>query len=177
MPTTRRIPSDDEIYQADKLFERSPDWRNIYRIIALFGLRPHECWQSKIETMDGEFVVHVLAGKTGARIAFASRSYWLTEWVHKDSLTEIPALNKQSKAVTNKFYGQAEAQAFRRHKVPFGGYDLRHAYGIRSHQDHNIPLTLTAKSMGNSPETNQKYYQIHSSDDRDLKNWKRSRSL
>lgn len=151
----RTIPPDDEILAA-VIQIKNPGWRWVAGMMAVYGLRDHECWYTTLsEDEDGVILANVSAGKTGPRIARPLPP----EWVDVLDLRKgrAPALNVR----TNDEYGERTARHFKRSGVPFQPYDLRHAYGLRSTVELGIPVPVGAGHMGHSPETHLRIYNKH----------------
>lgn len=149
----RTLPDDGTIAE---WFERigSPGWKWVYGAIATFGLRNHEVFYLDTAALvAGETSVRVLEGK-GKTIA---RQVWAfhPEWIDAFGLRS-PSLP----AVTGKTHadlGHRVSQFFRRLECPFGAYDLRHAWAVRTIH-YGLPDTLAARQMGHSVAVHTNIY-------------------
>ncbi|MDX2231614.1 MAG: hypothetical protein NW220_18410 [Leptolyngbyaceae cyanobacterium bins.349] len=154
----RDIRSDEEIAYWWKQVP-NPAWRWVYGVMAALGLRDHEVffceWQE-----DG---LYVTEGKTGPRLVFEA---FYPEWVDQWNLKEIIRPNIDARAIVDKTgsyesLGDKVARQFRRYKIPFPPYDLRHAYAIRASVSFGLPETTAAHLMGHSPQVHTAKYHRH----------------
>lgn len=122
--------------------------------MATYGLRDHECffanlhWVEKLNKKEKELILccKVTDGKTGEREVFPFYPDWVIRW----KLWEV---NKPKLTVKlHKDYGDRTSKAFKRSRIPFTPYDLRHAYAIRAAVVFNVPVGVAAAYMGHSPE-------------------------
>lgn len=151
----RDIPPDETIaLWRDKIPNQS--WQWIYGILAAFGLRDHEAffceWQE-----DGLFVTK---GKTGPRLVHqALYPEWVEQWnlrtVIRPRIADVDRLYESGKL------GDKVARQFRRYKIPFAPYDLRHAYGLRSSLTFTLDVDTAAGLMGHSPTIHLQRYHRH----------------
>lgn len=148
----RTIPSDEEIvYWRSQL--HSPEWQWVYGMMAAFGLRNHESFFCEF-VADG---LHVVKGKTGPRMVFvALYPEWVEQWDLRNVKRPVLALDKEF-----GYLGDRTCKAFKRHKIPFTPYDLRHAWAIRASVRFRYPIPTSAALMGHSPEIHLKTYQRH----------------
>lgn len=150
----RVLPSDEQIMQARLLF-KNESWRLVYDLMALYGLRNHECWQCQVEA-DPPYRVRVMSGKTNARYpVLPLHPDWAVAWEPWRAVS-LPALNPNA---PNAYYGTTTAARFRLEQVPFRPYSLRHAYAIRATVVYGLPDTISARMMGHSVEMHNRTYQ------------------
>lgn len=147
----RNLPDDIEIVAG---FEQVKDqsWRWVYGMIAAYGLRPHEVFYLDYQRIKiGNPALRVLGGKTGERLVFP----FYPEWLEQFDLRTV-VLPRVSGA-TNGDLGHRVAQAFRRVKLPFGAYDLRHCWAVRT-LEFGLELPLAARQMGHSTKVHTEIY-------------------
>ncbi len=142
----RNVPSDDLIVGVRSLIE-DESWRWLYGMLAAYGLRPHEAMLCEFSNFPE---LEVIKGKTGARIVYPIPEEWAREW----ELLRVSRPRISGK--TNSDLGSRVGQAFRRMKIPFRPYDLRHAWAIRS--IGRVPDAIAAQWQGHSvAEHNETY--------------------
>lgn len=147
----RDLPDDNVIVQHYSTLP-DPAWRCAYGILATFGLRPHELFElDTTDLVNGGYTLRVLDGKTGARKVWAYHPEWVGLFNLRSPL--IP----QVSGYTHRDLGQRVAQYFRRSKVPFKPYDLRHCWAIRT-LDVGLDITLAAQQMGHSLRVHSDIY-------------------
>lgn len=143
----RNIPSDDLIISTRNAIE-DDSWRWLYGMVAAYGLRPHEAMLCEFADFPK---LEINKGKTGARIAYPIPKEWAIEW----ELNRVCRPDVSGK--TNSALGGRITQAFRRMKIPFRAYDLRHAWAIRS--IGRVPDAIAAQWQGHSlAEHNRTYH-------------------
>lgn len=152
-PARRNLPSDPEIAE---WFEKipNPNWRWVYAMLATFGLRPHEIFHvDTFELEQGGMVVKVLdETKTGYREVRPL----FPDWIEQFNLRQKRLPNVTGKC--NRKLGGRVSQAFRRYKIPFPPYHLRHCYAVRCIR-FNIPASVAALLMGHSVAIHTQTYQ------------------
>ncbi len=141
--TQRHLPSDAVIASWFEQID-SPAWRWAYGMLATYGLRNHELFQLDYQRLrQGDIALKVLDGKTGPRLVFP----FYPEWVERFNLTTVMVPEISGKA--NKDLGHRVSQAFRRFRVPFRPYDLRHCWAVRT-LEFSLETSLAAQQMGHS---------------------------
>ncbi len=151
----RTPKNEQEIYEYCQKIP-NPRWRKVFMLMALYGLRDHECWHCTLEKAGTYWVAKVNSDtKTGERIAFPLNLKWMEEWVEFITHTPLPKVT----AVDNTVYGERTARQFKRYGIPFIPYGLRHAVSKRGRRSLNIPGTLLAESLGHSERINEMIYQ------------------
>jgi len=147
----RQLPSDEQIALARSLV-RSPSWRWVYGIIACYGLRPHEVFSIDLDRLRSkDYCLEVTDGKTGQRIVYPLPVVWWEEWkLYEPTLPDVSGKS-------NSDLGNRVTQTFRRNKIPFRAYDLRHAWAVRS-LTMGLDLTLAAQQMGHSLAVHSQVY-------------------
>jgi integrase len=159
----RKIPADDLIIASIDKFNHLPEWRNLYGLMATYGLRNHEVFYTKLdwqETEEGRVLVAAVQdGKTGARKVYP----FYPEWVDRWELWNLRLPNLTCRL--NQDYGERIARAFKRVDIPFAPYNLRHAYAIRISVVFKLPVAVAASFMGHSPTIHWQTYNRWISED------------
>lgn len=165
----RALPSDEQIYEIYATI-KNPKWRRVYALMAIYGLRDHECWFCDVEnTMP--YKCWVRAGKTGARGPILPLPIaWAEEWQPWEG--ELPTINLRPDKDTHKIYGERTAQYFRRQNLPFSPYTLRHCYAVRGIKVGLHP-TIAARMMGHAVTVHQSIYHKWISDREIMQEWER----
>ena len=145
----RDLPDDLQIAQC---FYKIPDpsWRWVYGLLATYGLRPHEVFHLDW-ALAGQPIISVLDGKTGARRVWPI----YPEWVDQFDLSHVQLPKVTGKA--NADLGHRVTNAFRRFKIPFQPYDLRHCWAVRS-LNFGLDISLAAQQMGHSVKVHSEIY-------------------
>ena len=178
----RDIPNDEDIifyienfqqkYQSSKNIAKSirHKWKLYklaYGLLATYGLRPREIankpdfdWLLSPENIHDTFKVNS-DNKTGYREVFP----FVPGWVNLFDLKNVEAIDylKQefSKCTSSyelKMKIDLISNNFKRSKIPFQPYDLRHACAIRAHLQ-GMPIKAAADNLGHSVEMHTKVYQ------------------
>ena len=147
----RNLPDDLEIVAG---FEqvKDPAWRWVYGMIAVYGLRPHEVFCLDYQRIEaGNPALKVLGGKTGERLVFPFYPEWLEQFDLRTVM--LPRVS----GATNSDLGHRVAQAFRRFKLSFRAYDLRHCWAVRT-LEFGLELPLAAQQMGHSTRVHTEIY-------------------
>ena len=157
----RDIPTDEMIQRfVDSISH--PKWRQLFGLMAVFGLRSSEpfCLESHTDT-DGWIEISENS-KTGYRVVMPRRLDWLDRW--KLWELDLPECNpdwtpRDKGAKTCSYFKRHSEGASWRKPTP---YSLRHAYAGRIYTsrdfDHLMPHT-TARYMGHSEKIHREYYQ------------------
>jgi integrase len=150
-PKERILPSDEEIA---KFFPtiKNDYWRWVYGAIAVYGLRPHEAFFTRINP-DG--TANVTQGKTGPRKIWPYLPEWFYEFnIATKRLPPVTIENRPYAAI-----GRTTLKYLRHYaQCPFQIYNLRHAWAVRV-MDLGLKDTLAAKQMGHSVKVHQEIYQ------------------
>ncbi|MBT9313952.1 site-specific integrase [Leptothoe spongobia] len=162
----RNLPSDDQIVEIyDSL--KNPRWRYVYGMMATYGLRNHEVFfcdaprerlrqraDSLEPTSHAEIIVHETT-KTGRHEVWP----FYPEWVERFDLAngELPQINTDLDTTTLQRVGQQVTTQFRRYKIPFSPYDLRHAWAVRTILI-GLPDAVAARMMGHSVQVHNRTY-------------------
>lgn len=150
----RNIPSDADIEKAIASLT-NPGWKWIAGMMATFGLRDHECWFATLSQDDSGWIAVVSEGKTGDRTARALHPHWV-------DLFNLPnGKAPDIKCRSHDEYGERTARHFKRSRVGFAPYDLRHAYAIRGSLGYKIPVAVMAAWLGHSPAVFLRIYSKH----------------
>ncbi|MBD3882106.1 hypothetical protein IFO70_10085 [Phormidium tenue FACHB-886] len=145
----REIPSDEEIAEAiDQM--KNLKWRWIAGMMATFGLRDHECWLCSVtwQQSDQSPVLAVRVEdetKTGEREVLPFHPEWVERW----QLWDVQRPDVTAKWL--KDYSDRTCKAFKRLKVGFTPYTLRHAWCIRASVFYKLPLPVASAMAGHSP--------------------------
>lgn len=145
--TPRQIPSDSEILATWERIE-SEEWRWVFGMMAAYGLRPHEVFFCKFDRYPR---LRVLEGKTGPRLVYPL----MPDWPDRFGLRAIRLPN--CSGTSHAALGHRVANAFKRLRIPFSAYCLRHGYAVRG-IGRQSPSVM-ARSMGHSPTVHHRIYQ------------------
>ena len=148
----RQLPSDEEIVAVyDRL--TNPRWKYVYGMMATYGLRNHEVFFC--DRTSGPEIVVGETTKTGRHEVWP----FYPEWVERFDLTagELPAVNRDLTTTTLQRIGQQVTTQFRRYKIPFSPYDLRHAWAVRTIL-MGLPDAVAARMMGHSVQIHNRTY-------------------
>lgn len=161
----REIPTDAEILEGVAKIP-NPQWRWVAMVMATYGLRDHECWfvnlKREHDPLLGEVLIaHVSDGKTGERSVRPLHPEWVGRWKLSDDVPPLPSVTVR----TFDEYGDRTSMMFRRYKVGFTPYSLRHAYAIRGSVAYRIPTPVMADMMGHDPEVHLRTYNRHISEE------------
>jgi integrase len=123
-------------------------------MLAAYGLRPHEIFHLNTSELEqGGMVVKVLAPtKTGYREVLPLHPEWIEQFNLRQK--RLPKVTGKC----NRDLGGRVAPTFRRYKIPFPPYHLRHCYAVRCIR-FNIPVSLAARWMGHAVATHTQTYQ------------------
>jgi len=127
-PAPRNLPSDAEIVEwFYKILNLN--WRWAYGMMATYGVRPHELFHLDTQDLEqGGYVLKVLDNtKTGYREVRPLHPEWVDQFGLRQK--RLPAIKVIGKC--NRRLGSKISVGFRRYKVPFPPYHLRHAYAVR----------------------------------------------
>ncbi len=155
---TRILPTDEEILAAYQKIP-NPEWQFVYGIMATYGLRNHEvffCDYAMLTSGDSEAAIEVTeATKTGQHDVWP----FYPEWIDAFSLRKVklPKLNTDLSQTTLQLVGQQVSLQFKRYKIPFAPYDLRHAWAVRT-IGVGLPDTVSARMMGHSVAVHNRTY-------------------
>ena len=158
----RKLPNDDEIVNSFKLIP-NPKWRFVFGLMATYGLRNHEVFFSDLSCLkkDGDKIVRVFPNtKTGEHQVWPFHPEWVGLF-ELDKTTDtsnlLPSIKKDLKDTTLQHIGRRVSEQFRRYKISFTPYDLRHAWAVRTILI-GLPNTVAAKMMGHSVSIHTKTY-------------------
>jgi len=153
-PKERELPDDEEILN---WYYKIPDSlaKDIYALLATFGFRPHEIYHLDLSGFqNGEDSVKVLGNtKTGEREAFPLYPEWSDEF----SLRKIRLPDFQTERKSNRDLGHNLSIMFKRYKIPFPPYALRHSWARRS-IDCGMDPRKAADSMGHKLDIHYQMY-------------------
>ena len=148
----RDLPSDEQIVEVyDSI--KNPRWQYVYGMMATYGLRNHEVFFCD-RTPNAEIIVHETT-KTGRHEVWP----FYPEWVDRFNLDlgELPKINIDLDTTTLQRVGQQVTTQFRRYKIPFSPYDLRHAWAVRTILV-GLPDAVAARMMGHSVQVHNRTY-------------------
>lgn len=147
------LPNDDTI---SEWFYKipNPSWQWVYGMMATYGLRNHEVFKVDFELLrSGDPVLSVLDDtKTNAREVWACYPEWMEQFDLPN--VQIPAINLSRR---NQAIGGAVTRAFKRYKIPFTPYDLRHAWAVRTLL-FGMDYGMAALQMGHSVAVHRRTY-------------------
>ena len=148
----RDLPSDEQIVEVyDSL--KNPYWKYVYGMMATYGLRNHEVFFCA-RTPGSEIIVRETT-KTGRHEVWP----FYPEWVERFDLAngKLPKVNTDLSTTTLQRIGQQVTTQFRRYKIPFSPYDLRHAWAVRTIL-MGLPDAVAARMMGHSVQVHNRTY-------------------
>ena len=158
----RELPSDEEIINSFQLIP-NPKWRFVFGLMATYGLRNHEVFFSDLSCLkkDGDKILRVFPNtKTGEHQIWPFHPEWVGLF-ELDNITEtsslLPDIKTDLKETTLQHIGRRVSEQFRRYKISFTPYDLRHAWAVRTILI-GLPNTVAAKMMGHSVSIHTKTY-------------------
>ena len=158
----RELPSDEEIINSYHSIA-NPKWRFVFGLMATYGLRNHEVFFSDLSCLkkNGDKILRVFPNtKTGEHQVWPFHPEWvgLFELDNKTDISDLlPRIKKDLKETTLQHIGRRVSEQFRRYKIPFTPYDLRHAWAVRTILI-GLPNTVAAKMMGHSVSIHTKTY-------------------
>jgi integrase len=158
----RELPSDEEIINSFQLIP-NPKWRFVFGLMATYGLRNHEVFFSDLSCLkkDGDKILRVFPNtKTGEHQIWPFHPEWVGLF-ELDNITDtsslLPDIKTDLKETTLQHIGRRVSEQFRRYKISFTPYDLRHAWAVRTILI-GLPNTVAAKMMGHSVSIHTKTY-------------------
>ncbi|WNZ44154.1 hypothetical protein Q2T42_20200 [Leptolyngbya boryana CZ1] len=167
--TPREIPNDAAI-ESNIAKLKSSAWQWVYAMMATYGIRDHEAFFCNVEWREEPgkapvLIAKVLEGKTGSREVSPLHPEWVDLWHLWDK--KLPNV----KARIHEEYGERVSRTFKRAKIDFGPYDLRHAYAIRASVEYGLPLAVAAGLCGHSPNVHLSKYNRWINQDQHNKAW------
>ena len=158
----RKLPSDEEIVNSFHLIP-NPKWRFVFGLMATYGLRNHEVFFSDLSCLkkDADKILRVFPNtKTGEHQVWPFHPEWvslfdLDKSTHHSDL--LPNIKTDLRDTTLQHIGRRVSEQFKRYKISFTPYDLRHAWAIRTILI-GLPNTVAAKMMGHSVSIHTKTY-------------------
>ncbi len=158
----RELPSDEKIINSFQLIP-NPKWRFVFALMATYGLRNHEVFFSDLSCLkkDGDKILRVFPNtKTGEHQIWPFHPEWVGLF-ELDNITDtsslLPDIKTDLKETTLQHIGRRVSEQFRRYKISFTPYDLRHAWAVRTILI-GLPNTVAAKMMGHSVSIHTKTY-------------------
>lgn len=138
----RNLPTDQAIQESVKLIKNEQhQW--VYGMLATFGLRPHEVFLIDADMLVKQGICHVLDGKTGEGKVWPLYPEWL-------DFFDLQNIRMPSYSVKNhRGYGDRVSTFFKRNKMPFTPYALRHCWARRA-IELGLDSQLAAKQMRHS---------------------------
>ena len=158
----RKLPSDEEILNSFQLIP-NPKWRFVYGLMATYGLRNHEvffCDLSCLKRNEDKILRVFPNTKTGEHQVWPFHPEWvslfdLDRTTHPSDL--LPSIKTDLRDTTLQHVGRRVSEQFKRYKITFTPYDLRHAWAVRTILI-GLPNTVAAKMMGHSVSIHTKTY-------------------
>tara|TARA_B100000700_G_scaffold290302_1_gene348282 strand:- start:1455 stop:2618 length:1164 start_codon:yes stop_codon:yes gene_type:complete len=158
----RDLPSDKQIVNSFKLIP-NPKWRFVYGLMATYGLRNHEVFFSDLSCLKkgGDKILRIFPKtKTGEHQVWPFHPEWV-DLFELNNLTDVsealPNIKTDLGYTTLQHIGRRVTEQFRRYKISFTPYDLRHAWAVRTILI-GLPNTVAAKMMGHSVSIHTKTY-------------------
>jgi len=158
----RKLPSDEEIIKSFHLIPNQK-WRFVFGLMATYGLRNHEVFFSDLSCLknDGDRILRVFPNtKTGEHQVWPFHPEWVNLF-NLDQITDttdlLPSIKTDLQKTTLQHIGRRVSEQFRRYKISFTPYDLRHAWAVRTILI-GLPNTVAAKMMGHSVSIHTKTY-------------------
>ncbi len=158
----RKLPSDEEIIHTFKSIP-NPKWRFVFGLMATYGLRNHEVFFSDLSCLkkDADKILRVFPNtKTGEHQVWPFHPEWVNLF-ELDKTTNpsdlLPSIKTDLRDTTLQHIGRRVSEQFRRYKITFTPYDLRHAWAVRTILI-GLPNTVAAKMMGHSVSIHTKTY-------------------
>ena len=145
----RDIPEDSQIAEIFYSIP-NPNWQWVYGMVATFGLRPHEVFWIDTSSFNSTVLSLLEGGKTGARRVWAIYPEWLEQF-------DLLSVKMPNCSGDNEALGHRVTNQFKRYKLPFKPYDLRHAWAIRS-MEFGLDISLAAQQMGHSLDVHSEIY-------------------
>ncbi len=158
----RELPSDEEIINSFQLIP-NPKWKFVFGLMATYGLRNHEVFFSDLSCLkkDGDKILRVFPNtKTGEHQVWPFHPEWVGLFEldkTTNTLDLLPNIKTDLKETTLQHIGRRVSEQFRRYKISFTPYDLRHAWAVRTILI-GLPNTVAAKMMGHSVSIHTKTY-------------------
>ena len=158
----RALPSDEEIINSFKLIP-NPKWRFVFGLMATYGLRNHEVFFSDLSCLknDGDKILRVFPNtKTGEHQVWPFHPEWVSLFEldkSTDTSDPLPSIKTDLKHTTLQHIGRRVSEQFKRYKISFTPYDLRHAWAVRTILI-GLQNTVAAKMMGHSVSIHTKTY-------------------
>ncbi len=147
----KTLPEDSLIMEWDRQIT-DPAWQAVYRLMATYGLRNHECWYVDLARLRTDEIALITDGKTGQRLAVPYPVEWWELWF-RDQTLQLPTLTIRN----NPDYGRLSAQYFKRLGLPFTLYTLRHSHAARMAAG-GVDGQLAAKIQGHSAKVHESIY-------------------
>ena len=158
----RKLPTDKEIIKSFHLIPNQK-WRFVFGLMATYGLRNHEVFFSDLSCLknDGDRILRVFPNtKTGEHQVWPFHPEWVNLF-NLDQITDttdlLPSIKTDLQKTTLQHIGRRVSEQFRRYKISFTPYDLRHAWAVRTILI-GLPNTVAAKMMGHSVSIHTKTY-------------------
>lgn len=151
----RLLPEDEEIENQWKAInDYSSEWGNVFGMLAVYGLRPHELFRLDLSNFPNIRVTP--EAKTGERIVLPLHEKWVDEFQLSDRFL-LPSKLRWSELEQNVRLGRRITAKF----VDAGWgspYNLRHAYSRRC-IEYGMSSDIAAKLMGHGRSINEARYQ------------------
>ncbi len=158
----RKLPSDDEIITNFNLIP-NPKWKFVFGLMATYGLRNHEVFFCDLSCLkkNGDKILRVFPKtKTGEHQVWPFHPEWVSLFGldnKTDTNSLLPNIKTDLQETTLQHIGRRVSEQFRRYKISFTPYDLRHAWAVRTILI-GLPNTVAAKMMGHSVSIHTKTY-------------------
>ena len=142
----------------------SQQWRNVFALIAVYGLKNYEPFFVDLEHFQGS---STLIAKICGADQFNDRLVWPVpaDWATRFGINRIscigdlPPIATDLSITTLQQIGRRSAEQFRRYGLHFTPSQLRHSWAARA-INTGVPDSLAAKMLGMDPIFYLKTYQI-----------------
>lgn len=168
--TERQLPDDQQIVELWQSIP-NPAWQWVFGMLATYGLRNHEVFFVDLEYLSATGICHVLEGKTYAGKVWPYPGDWVELFDLRNP--KVPPISFAG--VNHVKIGARVTVAFRRYKIPFKPYDLRHAFAQRLIR-MGVDSRLAAAQMRHSHALHTKTYNAWLSDDLFQETWEKANS-
>ncbi len=158
----RELPSDEVIQKMFKLIPNKK-WQLVFGLMATYGLRNHEVFFCDLSSLKekGDKIIRVLPNtKTGEHQVWPFHPEWVQEFnliELGEGISILPKVQTDLAKTTLQQVGRRVSEQFKRYKLPFTPYDLRHAWAVRTIHI-GLPDTVSARMMGHSVSIHTRTY-------------------
>lgn len=145
----RDVPDDETIVNCFGSIP-NPQWQFVYGLMATYGIRNCEAFLAKFDRLPELTIQSAKGGEE--RLVYPLHP----EWVNLFGLTNINLPDCSGKC--NSDLGNRVGQAFKRYKLPFTAYNLRHAWARRA-KEYGLTVETASVMMGHCASVHRTIYQ------------------